>query len=410
MNKYRSIYLLVCFLLYEMTLYPQNLLALQDLQGSRAELEKFIELAILNNKELDAYRLQIESSKANIGIAFELDKTSVYYNYDENNIASNDKALRVFGIEQSFLFPTVYGARRRVYKSQWEQRKTLYEIQKNKLILDISLIYEQIVYVQHKEKLYVQLDSLYSVFSKAGNRKFELGETTYLEKITAEAKSRQVHTTLIQLKSQKQALHEQLNALVQNGDICLVLNDKLSLLNRDCAVAGKELQEDYLQSISQTYSSELRLQNQNWLPDLNIEFFTGTNHGLGFRQNGFQIGVAIPLFFNGNVARRRISRFDKQSWEMMRKNREIRMESFFLQKQAELNQHREMIKYYTENGNLLSKEIIKTADMSYKNGEIDFFQYIQSLENAISIEIDYLDNVLSYNKSYLELYYFNFNE
>ena len=48
--------------------------------------------------------------------------------------------------------------------------------------------------------------------------------------------------------------------------------------------------------------------------------------------------------------------------------------------------------------------------MSYKNGEIDFFQYIQSLENAISIESDYLDSVLSYNQSYLELHYFNFNE
>ena len=69
-----------------------------------------------------------------------------------------------------------------------------------------------------------------------------------------------------------------------------------------------------------------------------------------------------------------------------------------------------MIKYYTENGQSLSKEIIKTANMSYKNGEIDFFQYIQSMENAISIEVDYLNNVLAYNTSYLELHYFNFNE
>lgn len=94
----------------------------------------------------------------------------------------------------------------------------------------------------------------------------------------------------------------------------------------------------------------------------------------------------------------------------MRNNREIKMESFYMQKQAELNQHREMIKYYTENGQSLSKEIIKTANMSYKNGEIDFFQYIQSMENAISIEVDYLNNVLAYNTSYLELHYFNFNE
>ncbi|MDU1892514.1 MAG: TolC family protein [Dysgonomonas sp.] len=374
------------------------------------ELNKLIETALANNKELSSYQLQTKASKANINTAFDFDKTTVYYGYDENNVAPNDKALRVFGIEQTFSFPTVYGAQKKVYKSQWEQNKALYEIQKNKLVLAISVVYEQIVYTQNKETLYTQLDSLYSAFSKAGSRKFELGESNYLEKITAEAKSKQIHTTLVQLKSQKQALYEQLKSLVQSEDDFMVSNNSLNLLYLDNASMGKELQRTYMETVSNTYSSQLKLQNQNWLPNLSVELFTGTNKGLGYRQNGFQIGIAIPLFFSGNVSKRKTAKLEQQSWEAMRRNREIQMESFHMQKQAELNQHKEMIKYYTENGQKLSKEIIKTADMSYKNGEIDFFQYIQSMENAISIESDYLDNVLSYNKSYLELHYFNFNE
>ena len=388
------------------------LLALSSVVYSQnnPELNKLIETALANNKELSSYQLQTQASKANIGTAFDFDKTSVYYSYDENNVAPNDKALRVFGVEQTFSFPTVYGAQRNVYKSQWEQNKALYEIQKNKLILDISLVYEQIVYTQNKEQLYTQLDSLYSAFSKAGSRRFELGETNYLEKITAEAKSKQIHTTLIQLRSQKQALYEQMKSLVQSDEDFQVSDKQLNLLYLENIGTGKELQKNYLETVSGTYSSQIKLQNQNWLPDLNIQLFTGTNNGLGYRQNGFQIGIAIPLFFSGNVAKRKTAKLEQQSWEAMRSNREIRMESFYMQKQAELNQHREMIKYYTENGQTLSREIIKTADMSYKNGEIDFFQYIQSMENAISIESDYLDNILSYNKSYLELHYFNFNE
>lgn len=374
------------------------------------ELNKLIETALANNKELSSYRLQTQASKANVNTAFDFDKTTVYYGYDENNVAPNDKALRVFGVEQTFSFPTVYGAQKKVYKSQWEQNRALYEMQKNKLTLAISLVYEQIVYVQNKEVLYIQLDSLYSAFSKAGSRKFELGESNYLEKITAEAKSKQVHTTLMQLKNQKQALYEQLKSLVQNEDGFQISNSQLNLLYLDNVSMGKELQRNYMESVSNTYSSKLKLQNQNWLPNLSVELFTGTNRGLGYRQNGFQIGVAIPLFFSGNISKRKTAKLEQQSWEAMRSNREIKMESFYMQKQAELNQHKEMIKYYTENGQKLSKEIIKTADMSYRNGEIDFFQYIQSMENGISIESDYLDNVLSYNKSYLELHYFNFNE
>ncbi len=374
------------------------------------ELDRLIEAALANNKELSSYQLQTQASKANINTAFDFDKTTVYYGYDENNVAPNDKALRVFGVEQTFSFPTVYGAQKKVYKSQWEQNKALYEIQKNKLVLAISLVYEQIVYTQNKEKLYTQLDSLYSAFSKAGSRKFELGESNYLEKITAEAKAKQIYTTLIQLKSQRQALYQQLKSLVQSEEDFQVSNNHLNLLYLDNVSIGKELQRNYMETISNTYSSQLKLQNQNWLPDLSIELFTGTNKGLGYRQNGFQIGVAIPLFFSGNISKKKTAKLEQQSWEAMRSNREIQMESFYMQKQAELNQHKEMIKYYTENGQKLSKEIIKTADMSYKNGEIDFFQYIQSMENAISIESDYLDNVLSYNKSYLKLHYFNFNE
>lgn len=374
------------------------------------ELDRLIEAALANNKELSSYQLQTQASKANINTAFDFDKTTVYYGYDENNVAPNDKALKVFGIEQTFSFPTVYGAQKKVYKSQWEQNKALFEIQKNKLVLAISLVYEQIVYTQNKEVLYTQLDSLYSAFSKAGSRKFELGESNYLEKITAEAKSKQIYTTLVQLKSQRQALYEQLKSLVQSEEDFQISNNQLNLLYLDNVSIGKELQKNYMETVSNSYSSRLKLQNQSWLPDLSVELFTGTNKGLGYRQNGFQIGVAIPLFFSGNISKKKTAKLEQQSWEAMRSNREIQMESFYMQKQAELNQHKEMIKYYTENGQILSKEIIKTADMSYKNGEIGFFQYIQSMENAISIESDYLDNVLSYNKSYLELHYFNFNE
>lgn len=403
MKKIYKIIFLSIMCLLSLVVYPQN---------NNPELNKLIQSALINNKELSSYQLQTESSKANINTAFDFNKTIVYYGYDENNVAPNNKALRVFGIEQTFSFPTVYGAQRKVYKSQWEQNKALYEIQKNKLILDISLVYEQIVYTQNKERLYTELDSLYSAFSRAGSRKFELGETNYLEKITAEAKSKQIHTTLIQLKSRKQALYEQLKSLVQSKEVFQIFNDRLELLylNNDNVNTGKELQKKYLETISGTYSSQLELQNLNWQPDLSIELFTGTNKGLGYRQNGFQIGVSLPLFFSGNISKRKAAKLEQQSWEAMRNNREIKMGSFYLQKQAELNHHKEMIKYYTENGQILSKEIIKTADMSYKNGEIDFFQYIQSMENAISIEVDYLDNVFSYNKSYLELHYFNFNE
>jgi cobalt-zinc-cadmium resistance protein CzcA len=48
------------------------------------------------------------------------------------------------------------------------------------------------------------------------------------------------------------------------------------------------------------------------------------------------------------------------------------------------------------------------GSLSYKHGEIDFFQYIQSLENATDIQAEYLDNVLQFNKTQLDSQYLNF--
>ena len=143
-------------------------------------------------------------------------------------------------------------------------------------------------------------------------------------------------------------LYEQLKSLVQSEDSFQVSNDELNLLYLENISTGKELQKNYLETVSNIFSSQIKLQNQNWLPDLSVELFTGTNKGLGYHQNGFQIGIAIPLFFSGNISKRKTAKLEQQSWEAMRSNREIQMESFYMQKQAELNQHREMIKYYKD--------------------------------------------------------------
>jgi cobalt-zinc-cadmium resistance protein CzcA len=63
---------------------------------------------------------------------------------------------------------------------------------------------------------------------------------------------------------------------------------------------------------------------------------------------------------------------------------------------------------YNQYGKKLSDEIIKVANLSYKHGEIDFFQYIQSLENATTIQVEYLNNVLQFNATQLDSQYLNF--
>jgi cobalt-zinc-cadmium resistance protein CzcA len=164
----------------------------------------------------------------------------------------------------------------------------------------------------------------------------------------------------------------------------------------------------YLESITNNYESQIKLQRQHWLPDLNMEYFRGSNKGLSQSLNGFQIGIGVPILFSGNVSKSKVVQLELQSWEQQKQNEEQKREQFVNQKKNELAKYQEAINYYNQYGKKLSDEIIKVGNLSYKHGEIDFFQYIQSLENGTAIQVEYLDNLLQFNKTQLDSRYLNF--
>nr|WP_314864826.1 CusA/CzcA family heavy metal efflux RND transporter [uncultured Flavobacterium sp.] len=377
-------------------------------QNTISERERIINLALENNKEIKASQLQLEKSNAAIQTAYSFDKTNVYYSYDQNNLAINNEPLRVFGIQQKFEFPTVYGAKRNVLASEYEKEKARFELQKRKLTLTVSKVYEYIVYLQNQEKRYAYLDSLYQNFSKASKRRFELGETNYLEKITAQAKSGQIQTKKSQIEKEKLAQYELLNSLVQSEEKIIVLNTQMIPLTISLSSSGKELHSIYLERITETYKKQLALQKQHWLPDINVDYFQGRNNGLSQSLYGFQVGLAIPILFSGTTSKIKVAQLDLKSWEQQKQHEEQKIARYLSQKENELTKYQEAINYYNKYGKKLSEEISKVANLSYKNGEIDFFQYIQSLENATAIQVEYLDTLLQYNNTQLELYYPNF--
>jgi cobalt-zinc-cadmium resistance protein CzcA len=394
----KSIYLLF-FLLSCSVLSAQN---------DDSERERIINLVIQNNKEIKGAQLQLDKSKAAIQTAYSFDKTNLYYSYDQNNLALNNEPLRVFGLQQKFEFPTVYSAKKKVLVSEYEKEKAGLELKKLKLILTVSKVYENIVYLQNQAKQYTYLDSLYQNFSKASTRRFELGETNYLEKITAQAKSGQIQTKKSQIEKDKQAQYKLLNSLVQSEGNIVIATTKLSPLTISFSSLGKDIHSSYLERVTETYKKQIELQKQHWLPDINVDYFKGRNNGLSQSLYGFQVGIALPLLFSGTTAKIKSAQIDLKSWEQQKQNEEQKLLQYLNQKQSELAKYQEAINYYNQYGKKLSDEIIKVANLSYKNGEIDFFQYIQSLENATTVQVDYLDTLLQFNTIQLELYYPNF--
>ena len=108
------------------------------------------------------------------------------------------------------------------------------------------------------------------------------------------------------------------------------------------------------------------------------------------------------------MSKAKVAQLELQSWEQQKQNEELKIDQYIKEKTNELAKYQEAINYYNLYGKKLSDEIIKVGNSSFRHGEIDFFQYIQSLENATTIQVDYLDTILQFNQTQLDLQYLNF--
>ncbi|MGB3780388.1 MAG: efflux RND transporter permease subunit, partial [Tunicatimonas sp.] len=378
-----------------------------DTVGNRAiGREEAVRIARENNRGLASEQLKLQQQRQLIGTAWDLDKTMFYYSDDQNNIAENGYPISVWGVQQTLRFPTVYGAQRRVRRNEYQLQETSLALHERELSRQVAQAYDEIVYWQHKRSVFRYLDSLYVAFAHAAKRRYEVGETNYLEKITAEARRNQLQTTLRQLEEDTYGAYQQLAQLLQTEERIVVDQEKLLPLPRSAIDTLAPLGAAYYRQATQVAVAANRLEQQRLLPDLHFQYFAGTNRQAEARvYQGVQVGVMVPLWFGAQRASIRAAAIGQDIAQRNATNYAYQLTGRREVLQAQLNKYQRAITYYTATGERLADELFNAARRSFQEGEIDFLQYVQSLDNAQSIELDYLESLHQYNQTLLELQY-----
>ncbi|MCF6356238.1 MAG: CusA/CzcA family heavy metal efflux RND transporter [Draconibacterium sp.] len=388
------------------------LLAFGGLQANAQEqnrnitLEQAIEIAVANNKELNAYFLMTEQSKALIPTAYSIDPTNIFYDYDQNNMAENGYPLNVFGIEQSFKFPTVYTSQRKVNTLYSSISETKYRVHKNKLSRRVAQNYLTIQYLLNKQFYYEKLDSIYSGFLKAVKTNFELGGISQLEKLNAEANNQKIALKNRQLEYDLQIALNELKSLLQTDTTFIVPYQPLQPLavKSDTTVHPEIVLGKQFVDLE---NSRLKAEKNKFLPDINLAYYNGKNSYQNAKNyNGYTVGLGIPLFFGEKKSRVNAAKISIQVAMEQERNLQIA----YKKKRDELNQqlkkYTESLEYYNNFGEKLYTEIIYSAQKSYDSGVIDIYKYLQSMETATTIKLEYLQNLWESNKIVLEINYF----
>jgi cobalt-zinc-cadmium resistance protein CzcA len=162
----------------------------------------------------------------------------------------------------------------------------------------------------------------------------------------------------------------------------------------------------YYSDALQLADRRINLEQQQLLPDLKASVFRGFNNGTGIQSYpGFQVGIGIPLWFGAQKAKINAAKTGASILGSQFENYKMQLSSQYRSLQSDLKKYEEGINYYQLSGKKLSEETVVHATKAFQNGEIDFLQYIQLLENAVAIETNYLSALFQYNLTVLEANY-----
>ena len=375
-------------------------------QETPKTIEEVIHLAIENNSGLKASSLQIEEADALIGSAFSFDKTDIFYKYENN--ANEIEPLKVFGISQDFKFPTVYLADKKVNQAQMRLQESLHAITLQNLKREVYSAYYNLSYAKNKTESYRFLDSLYQNFAHSAKRRFELGETNYLEMITSQSKHKQLETLYKQAEQEVIMYQSLLKKIVQVEDL-LVVTAPLEKLSLHSESIHENVGMLYFEQSKSVYASKARQEKHRLMPDISLEYLRGIHGGLNKDFVGYQVGLKIPVLFGGNSSQIKASKIAQDIVEEQQQDYQTKWQAEKQALFAKLQQYNDAVIYYETQGRQLSEEIIKTAERTLKEGEIDFFQYIQSIENSKDIEMTYLNNLNAYNQTIIAINYLILN-
>ncbi|MCF6185562.1 MAG: efflux RND transporter permease subunit, partial [Bacteroidales bacterium] len=353
-------------------------------EPKKLNLEDAVQIAIKNNPETKKAKLNIDKADVLIKSAFDIEKTNIYYEYDENNVADNGYPLNIFGIQQNFKFPTVYISEKKSKKIRKEIAETEYSVKEIQIIKKVSSYYYTIVYLQNKKRLYSEIYNLYKDFIKAAELKYKTGETNALDYLNAKAKADMLEIKNANTEKDISAAYDKIKKLLQtNFDFYFpeteLIPPEISKISADTNVFLKLAKKNI-----ELNNSILKTEKRNMLPDISISIFNGTNNYSGSQNYiGYGAGVAIPLFFGSQKSKIKAARINTEMAKEQNLIYKISLETKIAGLNSQISKLKSETEYYDKTGKQLASEILKNADLSYKNGEIDYFKYIMSIENAI---------------------------
>ncbi|MEK6616218.1 MAG: efflux RND transporter permease subunit [Bacteroidota bacterium] len=392
----------IIILLFTGFLIPQKIFA-QD--NKPLTLDEAIKIALQNNPQIKSATLEVEQQNVLQKTSFDLPKTNFSILKGQYNSELKDT---YFGITQDFYLPVVYVHQGLVQKQNIALSKKNLAVTQTELIRNVKSVYYQLSFGMEKLKLLSYQDSIYKKFSDVAELKYKTGETSYLEKLSAQSKYQEIQIYKKQVEADIRIEQQELQKLLNVQQPISIADTKLQKqtlsVNTDTsAIKQNSLLAYYNQKISLA-NSQFSLEKKKLLPDFSLGYFNQSLDNVkGFK--GYQFGIGIPVFSWCQQAKIQATKISILIAQSDYENEQNTLRTLFNQQLQEYQKNIEMLNYYDSIGLKQSDEILKASQLAYTKGEIGYVEYIQNITQAISIKSEYLNSLNQFNQTIIIINY-----
>ena len=368
-------------------------------------LDSAIAVALRSHPLMQSGAYAVQQEQQLKKTSFTLDPLSVTYTGGQINSSAIDYNINATtGIK----FPTEIAAQNNFQNAQIAVALSRLNVTKAELIKNVSIAYVQLQAGIQQLSLLDSLAIIYDDFARFANAKFTAGETTLLEKVSAESQLKTIQLKRSEAEANLSIYQSNLQQWLGTSQPVAVLpvqdfrlpvprESDTSLLRSSPLF---QLQQEQLNASMAGY----KLEKSKYAPSLQFGYFNQSLDKLK-NFNGFSVGASIPFIKTGQQGRKKSAELGIKISSMELANYQLKLQTAYTEAWQEFNKYSLGLNYYTTEGLNLASTLISVADKSYQRGEIGYTEFILHINNAFDIRSNYLQTLSSYNQSIIHLNY-----
>lgn len=381
----------------------------------RMSLEECLTLAEQNNIGLKAADANVERARIMQGTAWDVDKTELSLAQDPTSGGSPDNAI---AISQQIEFPTVYIARHKQLKAETRAERSRRSVVLNALHADIMAAYYELLYCEEQKRLLLAQDSLLTRYADIAETRYKAGEARQIESLSARRMLRENTMQATVVDTEIAAARQRLQTLVGSDMPIMPFENVLHPISYNADLSynyAASSEGKYAQHRMEALNRAVATARNGWAPSLSVAlknqlvitgwdpYHENRSRYTGGNFMGFEVGVGLPLFFGATKAKVRAARKERDIAQLEMQRDAIARQGEYATALAKFAAANQRLSYYNGQGIESATEITRLGALEYENGEIDYVEYVNVLQESIDTQMKRAAAINDYNQAVVEM-------